>query len=96
MKHMVIHLNDLNEPVMFSISILGNFCFDTFFKELEVELSPCANLDKKSKILHSNQIVELNCTLAYHSNDASIGSSHCTLVNISFTNHCTQLSNHNL
>ena len=58
MNHMVTDLNDPNETVMFSISILGNFLFDTFFKELEVELSPCANLDKKSKILHSNQIVE--------------------------------------
>ena len=39
MKHTVTDLNDPNEPVMFSNSILGNFCFDMFFGELEVELS---------------------------------------------------------
>jgi ribonuclease HI len=54
------------------------------------------NLDKKSELLHSNQIAKLNCTLVDHSNDASIGSSHCTLLNSTFTNHCTQLTNHNL
>ena len=43
MKHMVTDLNDPNEMVMFSRSILGNFYFDTFFEELEVELSHTAN-----------------------------------------------------
>jgi hypothetical protein len=51
MKHTVTDLNDLNEPMIFSRSILGNFCFDTFFKELEVELSHCVNSDKKDEIL---------------------------------------------
>jgi hypothetical protein len=37
---MVTDLNDPNEPVMFSNSILSNFFFDTFFGELEDELSP--------------------------------------------------------
>ena len=41
MKHTVTDLNDLNEPVMFSNSILGNFFFETFFGELEVETSQC-------------------------------------------------------
>ena len=54
MKHTVTNLNDLNETIMFSRSILGNFYFDTFFEELEVGLSPCANLDKKFELLHSN------------------------------------------
>ena len=96
MKHTVSELNDLNKPVMFSRSILGNFYFDTFFEELEVELSHTANLDKKSKILHSNKISKGNYTLVDLNNDASIGSSSCILVNSSFTNHCTQLTNHNL
>ena len=43
MKHTIIDLNDLNEPVMFSNSILGNFCFETFFGELEVETSQYAD-----------------------------------------------------
>ena len=95
MKHTVTDLNDPNETVMFSISILGNFSFDTFFEELEVELYT-ANLDKQYELLHSNQIAKPNCTLVDLSNDASIGSSSCTLVNSSFTNHGTTLTNHNL
>ena len=81
---------------MFSRSILGNLCFDTFLGEFEVELSPLVDSYKQSELLHSNQIVELNCTLVDCRNDASVNSSHCTLVNSSFTNHCTQLTNHNL
>ena len=46
MKHMVIDLNDPNEMVMCSRSNLGNFCFDTFFEELEDELSHTTNSDK--------------------------------------------------
>jgi hypothetical protein len=34
MKHTVTDLNDANEPVMFNHSILGNFCFETFFGEV--------------------------------------------------------------
>ena len=86
MKHMVTDLNDSNEMVMCSKSILGNFCFDTFFKELEGELSHTVNSDKQSELLHSNQISELNCTFVDHSNDASIDYSSCTLLNSSFTN----------
>ena len=71
MKHMVTELNDPNEMVMFSRSNLGNFCFDTFFQELEYGLSHTVNSDKQYELLHSNQIVELNCTLVDHSNDAS-------------------------
>ena len=74
MKHTVTDLNDPNETVMFSRSILGNLCFDTLFEELHVELSHTMNSDKKYELLHSNQIVERNCTLVDHSNDASIGS----------------------
>ena len=91
---MVIGLNDLNESVTISRSILGNLFFDTFFEELEPELSPCVNLDKQFELLHSNHIAKLKYTLVYHSNDASIGS--CRLVNSSFTNHCAQLTNCNL
>ena len=38
MKHMATDLNNLNELIMFSKSIMGNFFFETFFEELEVEL----------------------------------------------------------
>jgi hypothetical protein len=43
MKYMVIDLNDPNEMVMFSRSNLGNFSFDTFFEEIEDELSHTTN-----------------------------------------------------
>ena len=46
MKHTVTNLNDPNDTVMFSRSILGNLCFDTFFEELEGELSHTAKSDK--------------------------------------------------
>ena len=54
MKHIVTDLNDLNDPIMFSRPILGNFYFDTFFEELEVELYDTVNLNKQSELLHSN------------------------------------------
>jgi hypothetical protein len=31
MKHFVTDLNDPNEPIMFTNSILGNYCFEYFF-----------------------------------------------------------------
>ena len=52
MKHTVTDLNDPNEPVMFSNSILGNFCFETFFGELETEISPYMDSNEQSKLLH--------------------------------------------
>ena len=66
---MVIDLNDPNELVMFSKSILINFFFDMFFGELETKLSPLSYLDKQSEILHLNQIAEHNCTIV----DSSTG-----------------------
>ena len=54
MKHIVTDLNDPNEMVMFSRSILGNFFFETFFGELEDEIFPLTDSYKKSELLHSN------------------------------------------
>ena len=53
MKHMVTNLNDPNEPVIFSNSILGNLYFETSFGELEVELSPYANSNEQFELLHT-------------------------------------------
>ena len=58
MKHTVIDINDPNEPVMFSNSILGNFCFETFFGELEAETSICMNSNEQSELLHTTQTIE--------------------------------------
>ena len=46
MKHTVTDLNDPNEMTMFSRSNLGNLSFDTFFEELEDELSHTVNSNK--------------------------------------------------
>ena len=88
---MVTDLNDPNKMVIFSKSNLGNFCFVTFFEELEDELSYTTKSDKQSKLLRSNKIAKLNCTLVDPYNDVSIGSSSCILVN---SNHCMQITNH--
>ena len=63
MKHRVTDLNDLNEPVMFSIVILGNFSFETLFGELEVETSQCTNSNEQSELLQITQTVEPHCTI---------------------------------
>ena len=63
---------------------------------MEVEVSPLMDWYNQYELLHSNEITELNYTLVDCSNDASIDSSHCTLVNFCFTNYCTQLTNHNI
>ena len=63
MKHIVTNLNDVNELVMFSNFVLGNFYFDTFFGELDVELFMFVNSDTQSELLHCTHIVDPNCTL---------------------------------
>ena len=78
MKHTVTDLNDPNEPIMFSNSMLGNFCFDTFFRDLEAEISPYANSNKQSELFHTTQIVELHCNIVEN----------CTKVD---TNNCKDL-----
>ena len=63
MKHIVTDLNDPNESVMFSNSILGNFCFETFFGELEVETSTCAYSNEQSELLQITQTNEPHYTI---------------------------------
>lgn len=63
MNHMVTGLNDLNELIMFSNSILGNIYFDTLFEELEAKLYPFMNLEKKFELLHTTQIAKPHCTV---------------------------------
>ena len=96
MKYTVTNLNDPNELVIFSISILNNFFFETFFGELKAEIFPLVYSYKQYELLHSNQISMLNDTLVYYSNDAPVDSSHSTLVNFIFTNYYTQFTNYNL
>ena len=88
---MVTDLNDTNELVIFSNSILGNFYFDTFFGEFEAELSPLANLDKKSKLLHTTHIYEPHCTIV--DNCTKVDSNACTYIVSSSTNFYLELTN---
>lgn len=96
MKHTVTDLNDLNEPVMFSNSILRNFFFNTLFGELEVELYPLADLDQKFELLHLTQISNQNCTIADSSTCIEIYSSDCIAIVSSSTNFCVEIIDPNI
>ena len=63
MKHTVTDLNDANEPVMFNHSILGNFCFETFFGELEVESSTYMDSNEQSELLQITETDETHSTI---------------------------------
>ena len=63
MKHIVTDLNDANDPVMFNHSILGNFCFETFFGELEEETFTYTNSNEQSKLLQITQTDEPHYTI---------------------------------
>ena len=63
MKHTVADLNDTNEPVMFNHSILGNFCFETFFGELEAETSTYTDSNEQFELLQITQTDEPHCTI---------------------------------
>ena len=76
MKHTVTDLNDPNEPVMFSNSTLGNFYFDTFFGELEAEISLYMNSNEQSELLHTTQIVEPHCNIL--ENYTKVDTNNCT------------------
>ena len=86
MKHTITDWNNPNEPVMFSNSILGKFCFDMFFGELEDELSPVTDSNNQSKLHHSIQIAKHNCSIVDSSICIEIDSSDCTSVVSSSTN----------
>ena len=95
-KHMVTNLNDPNEPVMFSNSILRNFCFHTFFYELEVELSPLIDSDKYFELLHSIHIAKHNYIIIYSSSCTEVDSSDYTTIVSSSTNFCVEDTDPNL
>lgn len=65
---------------MFSTSILDKICFETFFGELNVELSLNVNSYMQIEIFHSTNIIE----------------PHYTLVDISLTNCSVEPTNSNL
>jgi len=42
MKHVVMELNNPNEPIMFNNSILGNYSYETLFGNYTAKVSPLA------------------------------------------------------
>ena len=76
---------------MLSNSILGNLCFDTFSGELEAKLSPLANSDKQSKLLHTTQIVDPLYTIV--DDCTKVDSNNCIDLVSSSTNFSLELTN---
>jgi hypothetical protein len=68
MKHIVTNLRDLNEPMMFNYSILGNYSFETFFGNFTTKPSTLVESNAKSEILHCNHIIDSNCDIADQTN----------------------------
>ena len=93
---MVTNLNDPNEPVMFSNSILELFFFNTLFGELEDELSPLVDSDKQSKLHHSTHIAEKKCTILDSRTCTKVDSSDCTTIFSRSNNFCVEVTNPNV
>ena len=86
MKYTVTDLNDTNELVMFSKSILGNFFFYTFFSELDVEFSPIISY-MNSKLFPCTQVVEPHYILVNASStNCNIELTYFTLWSLYFDN----------
>ena len=56
MKHTVTELDDSNEPVLFTDTIMGNYVVDSFFGNLEAETSSVQDLEQQSKFFHITQV----------------------------------------
>ena len=93
---MITDLNDPNELVMFSNSILEKKFFHTFFGELEDELFPLVDSDKQDELLHLTQISKKNCTIVYSSTCIEVDSSDCTTTVSSSTNVFVEVTNPNI
>ena len=56
MKHTVTEIDDSNEPVLFTDTIMGNYTADSFFGNLEAEISEIPDSNQQSKICHFTQV----------------------------------------
>ena len=79
---------------MFSNSILRNFYFDTFFEELEGELSPFVNSNEKFELLHTTQIVDPYCNIV--EDCTKIDTNNCIDLVSSSINFSLELTNPNI
>ena len=58
MKHKVTELDDSNELVLFTDTIMGNYMVDSFFGNFEAETSPVQNSVRQSEVFHFTQVPE--------------------------------------
>ena len=58
MKHTVTELDDSNEPVLFTDTIMGNYMVDSFFGNLEAEISSVQDSEQQSKVFHFTQVLD--------------------------------------
>ena len=56
MKHTVTELDDSNEPVLFTDTIMGNYMVDSFFGNLEPETSSVQDSEQQSEVFHFTQV----------------------------------------
>ena len=56
MKHMVTELDDSNEPVLFTDTIMGNYMVYSFFGNLEAETSLVKDSEHQSEVFHFTQV----------------------------------------
>ena len=56
MKHTVTDLDDSNEPVLFTDTIMGNYMVDSFFGNLEAETSSVQDPEHQSEVFHFTQV----------------------------------------
>ena len=56
MKHMVTKLDDSNEPVLFTDTIMGNYLVDYFFGNLEAETSLVQDSEQQYEVFHFTQV----------------------------------------
>ena len=55
MKHTIIEIDESNEPVLFADTIMGNYMADSFFGNLEAEISEIPDSNQQSEICHFSQ-----------------------------------------
>lgn len=60
MKHIVTDLNDINEPIMFSKFVLGDYSFDSFFENFTIETSLYFNTTTRSELFDYTQFAGPN------------------------------------
>jgi hypothetical protein len=59
MKHIVIELEEGNEPIIFTDSILGNYYVDNFLGNFPIDVSPYAKTTIQSELMFYTQVPKI-------------------------------------